>query len=190
MVSLVEPIRDVVALGDIFLKEWRYSDGATATPRNVDTGAMLLRFENGAQGSFRASWVAADGPGWALEIFGSEGRLRAESPAYPTAETTRLYAGRVGTSSGPQGEWIDLPGRLFSLPDSLLDPAQADSPAAKTRQKGPQDLSNARLYRGMIEAIREGREASPGFVQACHVQQVLEAAHRSIESHHWEPIEA
>jgi predicted dehydrogenase len=89
IVSLIGRISRVVAPGNIFLNKWLYSDGTTAIPQNVDTVSMLLRFANGGQGSFQSSRVTADGSGWALEIFGSKGRRRAENPAYPTAGIAR-----------------------------------------------------------------------------------------------------
>jgi predicted dehydrogenase len=41
----------------------------------------------------------------------------------------------------------------------------------------------------MTSAIRGGGNPSPDFVQALHVQQIIEAIYRSDESRRWEAVE-
>jgi predicted dehydrogenase len=188
MVHMLGPVAEVVGRNETFVDTWNFADGDVLRPANPDTSAVILKFANGALGSLVTSWVAADGAGWSLEIHGSKGRLLAQGAPFPTARGTRLYAAPVSGSYVPIGEWQELPERLLTLPGSLLDPAYPDRAKADARKPGPQDLEMARMFREMTSAIRGGGNPSPDFVQALHVQQIIEAIYRSDESRRWEAV--
>jgi predicted dehydrogenase len=190
MVHLLGPVAEAIGSNIRCLDSWHYADGEVAYPANPDSVVAMLRFASGAVSSLATSWVAADGPGWSLEIQGSKGRLLAEGAPFPTAEGTRLYAGPVGTSYVPVGTWQDLPARLTTLPGSLLDPAYPDRAAAEAHRAGPQDLVMGSMFRAMLATMRGEAVAQPDFARAHHVQQVVQAICRSDESRTWEPVAA
>jgi predicted dehydrogenase len=52
----------------------------------------------------------------------------------------------------------------------------------------PSLLPMASIFRGMIEAIEHGGTAQPDFVQAFHVQQVVETAYAAIAQERTLPV--
>ena len=43
----------------------------------------------------------------------------------------------------------------------------------------------ARLFADMVRAIRNGGDGAPSFAQACHVQQIVEGIHQSLQTRSW-----
>jgi predicted dehydrogenase len=199
LVYLFGEVGEVVAQNRRFLNEWKFSDGSTVTPHTVDTTTALLRFNSGAMGSIATSWVAADGPGWFVEAYGSKGRLRAQSEGFPTAGATQLFAGAASSSYVPLAAEVELPERLFQVPGTRLAHAaktrDLDEAAGLTAKasvvpagdvtEGPHDLILGSLFRSMVEEIRGGAPAQPDFKQGFHVQQIVEALYVSDETHAW-----
>jgi predicted dehydrogenase len=188
MVALLGPIEEVIGHNDRWLDEWRFADGEVLAVNPPDTAHALLRFANGVTATFQTSWVAADGAGWFFEVHGSGGRLRVEGESFPNAEQTHLFYGPAGTAYTPVGGPVEIPERLRTLPNSLLDPAWPDRAQAEARRRGPQDLVMGRMFREMAQAVRHGGAAQPDFAQAFHVQQVVEAICRSQETRAWEAV--
>jgi predicted dehydrogenase len=199
LVYLFGEVEEVVAQNRTFLKQWTFSDGSTVIPRTVDTSTALLRFKCGAMGSIATSWVAADGPGWFVEAYGSKGRLRAQSQGFPTAGATQLFAGAVSSSYVPLATEVELPERLFQIPGTRLAratrtrnleaaaelTAKASAVPAGNVSEGPHDLILGSLFRSMVEEIRGGAAAQPDFTQGFHVQQIVEALYASDEKRTW-----
>jgi predicted dehydrogenase len=151
-------------------------------------------------GSIATSWVAADGPGWFVEVYGSKGRLRAQAQGFPTAGATQLFAGAASSSYVPLATEVELPERLFQIPGTRLAhatrtralgaaaelTAKASAVPAGVVSEGPHDLVLGSLFRSMVEEIRNGApRALPDFTQGFHVQQIVEAIYASDETHAW-----
>jgi predicted dehydrogenase len=150
-------------------------------------------------GSIATSWVAADGPGWFVEVYGSKGRLRAQSQGFPTAGATQLFAGAASSSYVPLATEVELPQRLFQVPGTRLahatrtrDLEEAAGLTAKASvvpagdvTEGPHDLILGSLFHSMVEEIRGGAPAQPDFKQGFHVQQIVEALYVSDETRAW-----
>jgi predicted dehydrogenase len=203
LVHLFGEVEEVVGQNRRFLKQWQFSDGSTYTPQTADTTTALLRFKQGAMGSIATSWVAADGPGWFVEAYGSKGRLRAHAQNFPTAGATQLFAGAASSSYVPLATEVELPDRLFQIPGTRFAHATrtrnlgeaagltAKAGVAPTSivSEGPHDLVLGKVFRSMVEEIRGGAAAQPNFKQGFHVQQIVEALYRSDESHAWVRID-
>jgi predicted dehydrogenase len=180
LVYLFGDIDKVVAHNDLGLREWVFDDGSTLKPEVDDTAMALLRFRNGGMAQLNPCWVAAGGRGFFLEAYGSRGRLVVKAPGFPGAYDTELSGAEAGPYLQQPETKIELPERLYTLPDvGLIGP-----------QSLPSLLPMARIFQGMLRAIENGGEAAPDFAQANHVQQVVEACYRSIESGAWSQVQA
>ena len=175
MVHLFGEVEEVVGQADICRKEWKLDDGGTIRPQVIDTSTAMLRFKNGGMGQIATSWVAADGPGWMLEAFGSHGRLLAYAPSFPQPATTKLFAGAAGTSYVPIAKEVEVPEKLGKIPGAKLDAAAHRSAV----------MPMARVFADMVQAIRLGGDGAPSFAQACHVQSIVEGIHQSLETRSW-----
>jgi predicted dehydrogenase len=172
LVYLFGEVDSVSASLATHVKEWRWDDGSRYTPRTVDTAAVTVRFAGGGIGQLNTSWVVADARGFALEAFGSNGRLRLESQTgFPDATNTVLYgAPAMARGMSGQGE------RVMEIPDRLWS---AENALDATARKAPVVVPLTRMFGHIVGAIRGGGDALPGFAQACHVQAICEAAETS-----------
>ena len=175
LVHLFGEIEEVVGQADICRKEWKFFDGGSVRPQVIDTALAMLRFRKGDMAQIATSWVAADGPGWSLEAFGSRGRLLAHAPAFPFPATTRLFAAPAGSNYTPIAEELAIPERLGQVPGATLDANVFASPV----------MPMARVFADMVQAIRSGGDGAPSFAQACHVQQIVEGIHQSFKTRAW-----
>jgi predicted dehydrogenase len=175
MVHLFGDVEEVIGQADICRKEWKFVDGGSVRPQVIDTAIAMMRFRNGGMGQIATSWVAADGPGWQLEAFGSRGRLLAHGPSFPLPATTKLYAGPAGASYVPIAEEVAVPERLGLVPGATFTANDYRTPL----------MPMARVYADMVQAIRSGGDGAPSFAQACHVQQIVEGIHQSLQTRSW-----
>jgi predicted dehydrogenase len=175
MVHLFGDVEEVIGQADICRKEWKFVDGGTIRPQVIDTATAMMRFRNGGMGQIATSWVAADGPGWQLEAFGSRGRLLAQGSSFPLPATTKLYAGPAGASYVPIAEEVAVPERLGLVPGATFTANDYRTPL----------MPMARVYADMVQAIRSGGDGAPSFAQACHVQQIVEGIHQSLQTRSW-----
>jgi predicted dehydrogenase len=175
MIHLFGDIEEVVGQAEIYRKEWKFVDGGAIRPQVIDTASAMMRFRNGGMGQIATSWVAADGPGWQLEAFGSRGRLLAYGPTFPFPATTKLYAGPAGASYAPIAEEVVAPERLGLVPGATFAANDYRTPL----------MPMARLFADMVRAIRNGGDGAPSFAQACHVQQIVEGIHQSLQTRSW-----
>jgi predicted dehydrogenase len=148
------------------------------TPETDDTSHALLRFASGAMGAFSTSWTAADAPGFHIDVFGSQGRLRLEALAYPSATTARLVAAKSQFSLLPAGEAVEVPQRLFTVGGKVVEVDAADS-------SGGQKISLARLFDRVAQAVRGGPEPLVSFARSAEIQGVVEALYQSHERKAW-----
>lgn len=175
IVHLFGEVEEVVGRADICRKEWTCDDGSVIRPQVSDTASALLRLKNGATAQVATSWVAADGPGWMLEAYGSRGRLLAQAPVFPLPSTTRLYAGPAGAHYAPIGDYVAVPERLEQVPGAVIDARALQS----------QIMPMARVFADMVHAIRAGGDGAPSFAQAFHVQLIVEGIYESMETRGW-----
>lgn len=176
LVHLFGPVEELVTQGNTCLKQWTFDDGSTLNPGVHDTSMALLKFKSGLMGQFNPSWVAAAGDGFSLQAYGSAGRLRlcSQSP-FHNAFDTHLYAAELAPLGQHHEQRVSLPERLLHIPGASL---RADEPV-----KGVFGMVN--LFKDMVQAIHAGGQAAPSFAQACHVQGIIEAAYRSIDTRAW-----
>lgn len=171
LVHLLGPVDAVVADDRLALTTWTYPDGSSATPSNPDLAHAILRFRSGLVMTLQASWSASAGEGFALDVFGSNGRVALTSPSFPTSRDAVLRVGRAGGAM----EDVAMPDRLTRQAGLGLD----------WRAAVPPSFPMALAMRSMILAI-EGREkAAPDFAQAFEVERILEALRLSNAEHRW-----
>lgn len=177
--ALFGPVAEVVGRPEMYVKEWRLVDtGDVITPEVADTSALLLRFATGVLGTLTTSWVAVAGQGFSLDVQGSKGRLVIQDGSMMPSNGGRVFVGKLGAPFAPVGlEEIPVPERLTRR-NGVAITGDKDS-------QGPV-YAMACVFNDMLHAIRDGtRGVRPGFDQAHHVQTVIEAAHRSVETGGW-----
>jgi predicted dehydrogenase len=182
LVHLFGEIDEVVAHAQQNLNEWRFDDGSVMHPQVDDTAMALLRFKRGGVVQLNPCWVAARGSGFFLEAYGSRGRLVARAPGFPEAFNTTLHAAEAGAfhRTGAPETLVELPERLLTVPRSTAD-ARASQQAV---------FPMASVFRRVVDAAREGGEATPSFAQGVHVEEVLDAAYRSMETRQWVRVQS
>jgi predicted dehydrogenase len=176
LVFLFGSIAEVVAHDGQLLPEWRADDGTVIPAETNDFASMILRFESGLVMQFQVSWNAPLGPGFALEAFGSDGRIEIAGPSFPTVLGTTLRAGKLGDTAIAQ---VPVPPAMLNEPDIGIDAHFPVPPAY------PMALS----MRAMVEAIRGNGAAHPDFAQGWYVERVQEAVRRSQAERRWVRID-
>lgn len=172
LVRLFGPITELVAVDTRVLDEWRFASGEVLRPETNDFANALLRFDSGMVMQLQVSWSATVSRGFSVEAFGSEGRLAASAPSFPTAKDTTLLAGtREGGTLSP----LAIPDRLLSAPGLGLD---VDAPI-------PPAYPMALSMNNMVQTILGDAVARPDFAQAWYVERVLEALRRSSADRRW-----
>jgi len=177
LVHLFGEIDEVVADARQGLCEWRFDDGTVMHPEVDDTAFALLRLRCGGTVQLNAGWAVAGGSGFFLEAYGSRGRLVARAPGFPEAFNTTLHAAQAGAfQRAAAGEApVALPPRLLEVPRSSAD--------ARIAQQAVFPMAS--VFRRFVDAIRDGDDAAPSFAQGLHVQEVVEAAYRSMQTRQW-----
>ena len=167
LVNLFGDIAEVDGMVDVRLKEWPNDDGSITRPQTDDTAFANLKFRSGVIGQLYAAWSAVEGQGFELEVQGALGRMVAKAPPFfPDAFSTTLVHAPIGEPRGPStARTLEIPERLKRIDRSS---AHADEPRVAV-------FCMARLFRGMVDAIREGGDPQPSFRQAAHVQQAAAA---------------
>jgi predicted dehydrogenase len=177
---LLGPVEALTANMDTRLKQWRLDDGTMMDVETDDTLHALLRFSSGVMGNLTTSWTTVDSPGFALDLFGSKGRLRLEGFRFPGAFNSRLYRAEVAHGMAPTGQEIPLPQEYLRLGDQILDPSFAKDPAA-----GEQLPSMTRLFRSMADAIANDSEPLASFGRAKEIQLMVEALYLAHQEGRW-----
>jgi len=178
LLHLFGPIDAVTGQMETFVKEWSADSGEVVRPRTDDTMNGLVRFRSGALGQVSTSWVATDSPGFVIEAFGRDGYLRLSSSNYPSATGTTL----IGAKTNP---YVRPTAQPIPLPDAWLDVAGRRLAA----EPGSQVVSMARLYAGMVEAVRSGAEPLGSFTRAVEVQRIVEAFYAASATRQWVEID-
>jgi predicted dehydrogenase len=175
LLRLFGPVVEVSGDERQLLREWRFPDGDTVTPGNPDHADVLLRFASGATLNLQASFAMPLHSGFSLDLFGSDGRLLAESPTFPTARDCTLKGGKLGGAL----EDIPNPLRYLTAPDIALDWNSEPQPSY------PMALS----MQAMVAAIAGQGEAAPDFAAALEVERLLEAIRRASMERRWVKVE-
>jgi predicted dehydrogenase len=181
LVSLFGPIERATGMADLRLKAWPAADGSIIQPQTDDTTMALLRFSSGVMGHLYTGWVAVEGQGFQLEVQGSEGRLVVEAPPmFPESYTATLTYAPLGAAYERTAQLVEIPERLKQVRGSSLH--------GDTQRNSV--FSMARLFRGMVDAIRTGdpTAAQPDFRQAAHVQAAIDAVLRGSAAETWEGV--
>jgi predicted dehydrogenase len=131
LINLLGSIEELVADDNLMLKEWVFADGDKLIPENPDCANVLLRFASGIVMSIQVCWTAAQAEGWAVDVWGTEGRILSTSPILPTVADCRLFAGRFDERSEHTGSLqpVAIEDELFRDPALSIDASHAVPPA-------------------------------------------------------------
>lgn len=171
LLRLFGPVAEVVADDARLLEEWRFADGETMRPATNDYANAILRFEAGMRIHLQVCWSMPHHCGWMLDVFGSEGRLLAQSPTFPTARDCTLQGGRLGGAFAP----IAIPAQLLAAPGVELDWQSEPQPS----------FPMALAMQAMVQAIAGTGRAEPDFAAALAVERVIEAIRVSSSERRW-----
>jgi predicted dehydrogenase len=164
---LVGDLVEVCAHTAINVPERTWPDGTTARPDGEDTVAFVGVLDNGAPVTFLASSVAHE--------------VRSSFQI-----TVHLSGGSVTVWA--ESHWPDqVRGRLMVMRRGEDAPQQV---AVEEAAPGPnglaaQDVAYTAIATELVVAIAERRPAAPGFDEGVRVQQVMDAALRSVREHAW-----
>lgn len=172
--QLLGPVESVVADDSLLLREWVFPDGSKLMPQNNDCANVMLRFASGMIMPIQICWTAPVAEGWAVDVWGSKGRLLSNSPTFPTSKDCTLSAGQLGGKL----ELVEIPDRLKSAADVGMD---ATYPV-------PPSYPMALTMRAMVDAIHGKGKAAPDFEQAWQVERVQEAIRLSSLERRWVDI--
>jgi predicted dehydrogenase len=172
---LVGPVEEVSAA----LATVHKSRPAGAGRKHVeadDHSTFIARFENGALGSFTASWVT---PGRKMqlefELIGTRGSI-----VFSQERLNELHLYTAGERAGGAGFKTIVAG-----PDT---PPYGEFCPAPGHQLGFNDLKTIEAAY-LIEAIAAAQSASPDFAEAYEIQRVVAAAIQSQREKRWIAIE-
>ncbi len=168
---LLGPIGRVVAQMRQYLTERHNPDGSAQASDVDDWAAFLGDFVNGTTGVFESTKMAA-GRGFYLysqdyvEINGADASL-----VYFLSTPYQLMVGKKGGNL----EAVELPEEWLKVPGSPRDPHQGD----------PLQVFRYDQSFEFIEAIVEGRPASPDFHDGSRAQAVMDAVILSATNRQW-----
>jgi predicted dehydrogenase len=171
--EMLGPVEELVADLTMVLDKWEFPDGDTMTPENPDYANLILRFASGVTISFQTSWSQSAQEGWTIDLFGTDGRLQARAPSFPTMADTTLFAGEAGARDVVTMQPVELE----TPSDAAIGMDWISNP--------PPSYPMALTMRSLVEAIEGSGSAVPDFALALEVEKVLEAARISSEERRW-----
>ena len=171
LLHLFGAIEELVADDRQILKQWTFADGDTCVPETTDFANIILRFVSGLTMHMQISWSMTLHDGYVLDVFGTQGRLIASSPTFPTARDCILQGGQLGGEIAQ----IEIADSTKSAPNIALDWQSDPQPSF------PMALS----MHAMVEAIAGRAKAMPDFAQALEVERIQEAIRRSSAERRW-----
>lgn len=171
LTHLFGPVQELVADDTQVLRQWVFPDGDVIVPQNNDYSNAILKFASGLTINMQISWSLPLHEGWRLDVYGTKGRLRAQSPTFPTARDCELFAGKTGGAM----ERVALPDAYKSHPEIALDWQ------AEVQPSYPMALS---MY-AMVRAIEGQGKASPDFARAYEIECLQEAIRISSAERRW-----
>lgn len=171
--EILGPVEELVADLSLVLDSWDFPDGSAVKPENPDYANLILCFASGPTMSFQTSWSQSAQEGWVIDLFGTDGRLRAAAPSFPTMQDTTLEAGEAGSRGGS------------TLRRVSLVPPTSDGVAMPWVSTPPPAYPMALTMQSLVRAIGGEGEAIPSFALALEVERILEAARRSSAQRRW-----
>jgi predicted dehydrogenase len=153
-----------VAVRDVFAWGDTLVHGGRTTLE--DNAVMLIRFADGRVATMDVSWSSKGGLESRFEAYGEGGRIVQDIISSPLRAFIERPAGYLGEKVDADTGWV------YPVPNETYahghDAMMAD----------------------VVTAFREGRPPQETFEDGLIVNQILDAAYRSIESGHWEPVGA
>jgi predicted dehydrogenase len=129
-----------------------------------DNAVMLIRFEDGRVATMDVSWSSKGGLESRFEAYGDGGRIVQDIISSPLRAFIERPAGYLGEKVDADTGWV------YPVPNETYvhghDAMMAD----------------------VVTAFREGRPPQETFEDGLAVNQILDAAYRSIQSGHWELV--
>ncbi|WP_033925868.1 Gfo/Idh/MocA family protein [Sphingomonas sp. 35-24ZXX] len=171
LTRMLGPVDRLVADDTQVLKQWVYPDGDTITPQTNDFANVILKFRSGLTMTMQVGWNMPLASGWMIDLHGTKGRLRAESPTFPTARDCVLHGGQLGGVM----ELIAMPEAYKSHPDIALD----------WEAEIPPSFPMAITMKGLVDAISGQGHPAPDFRRALEIERILEAIRRSNTARSW-----
>ncbi|MEK7217040.1 MAG: Gfo/Idh/MocA family oxidoreductase [Chloroflexota bacterium] len=167
---LVGGIEAVTAQVSTQIKTWTPPDtGEQLAVTSPDNVGYLARLRNGAVGSVQICNTAHAGTGFRLEVFGTGGKLAAQSFGMLELSLVRLTGAKIGEKEAE----IALPDR-----HTWVSGLPIDGPA----------FNMAQLFRRFGQAIDSGADVPPSFVDGAAMHRMLEAIDRSSDTTQWVTI--
>jgi predicted dehydrogenase len=134
--------------------------------RLEDNAVMLIRFEDGRVATMDVSWSSKGGLESRFEAYGEGGKIIQDVISSPLRAFIERPAGYLGEKVDADTGWV------YPVPNETYahghDAMMAD----------------------VISAFREGRNPEETFEDGLAVNQILDAAYRSMRTGQWEPITA
>jgi predicted dehydrogenase len=184
LLHLLGPVKELVADDSLMLREWVFPDGNKLEPQNNDCANVILRFSSGLVMPIQVCWTAAVAEGWAVDVWGSEGRILTTSPIFPTSQDCKLFAGKLGSeptmAHAAEIAQAEISDRLKSGEGIGLD---WTAPV-------PPSFPMALAMKSMVDAIGGTGRAAPDFEQAWQVERVQEAIRLSSLERRWVEIDS
>ncbi len=128
------------------------------SPDHILIGGKLA---NGAAVSATVAYVPWHTSGWRIEVYGSEGTLRAISDSYPQIVKPRLFGARKDDTELKE---ITIPDELIWIPDEV--------------PQGP-GYNVAQIFRKMGEGVRDSQDVQPDFDRALQIHRLIHTIEES-----------
>jgi predicted dehydrogenase len=131
-----------------------------------DNAIMIVRFADGRAATMDVSWTSKGGLEGRFEAYGDGGRVIYDMTSTPMRAFIERPAGYLAEKTDQDTGWV------FPVPD-------------ETHVHG-----HDAMLQDVVESFRAGREPRETFRDGFAVNQILDAAYRSMQSGRWEPVEA
>ena len=181
---VVGEITEVMAQSEIFIKERREAaagvshfaksfDGEVRKVENEDYASGLLKFANGARGTFESSRIAV-GPSveYSIEIRGSKGTLR--------WNFERLNELEVALRNGD----------TYGFTRRLAGPGDGEYAAFQPGRGLPMGFDDLKTIEAMlfIKSVISREQIAPSAADCYSAAEIIAAAKRSVESGSWQKV--
>ena len=131
-----------------------------------DNAIMIVRFADGRAATMDVSWSSKGGLEGRFEAYGDGGRVIYDMTSTPMRAFIERPAGYLAEKTDQDTGWV------FPVPD-------------ETHVHG-----HDAMLQDVVESFRAGREPRETFRDGLAVNQILDAAYRSMRSGRWEPVVA
>ena len=162
-------ITAVAGKADTVLKEIEFTDTQEKQSVSaIDTVCFGLQLDNGMMGVASASIVCKGWGGFRFEVYGSKGRLLAETP-----HMVQYTPATVWADVGGSLKQLEVPDRMTTVP--ILD-------------KESHAFHLAQAMRQFVKAINRRDTFQPSFAEGLSLHKILDALTRSTQTGFWEPV--